>query len=89
MPGTKRSFTWAEMGELKPKQVQMKKGSVEGFRPTQDHFGDGTVSNPIQIEDDASNTIYIIASDDNGGSHFIAVPSVRPISDNVPVELNN
>ena len=77
------------MGELKPKQVRMKRGSVEGFRPTQDHFGDGTVSNPIQIEEGASNTIYIIAPDGNGGSHFIAVPSMRQISDNVPVELNN
>ena len=55
------------MGELKPKQVQMKKASVEGLRPTQDHFGDGTVSNPIQIEEGASDTIYIIAPDGNGG----------------------
>ena len=89
MTGTKRTFTWVEMGQLKPIQVQMKRGSVEGFRPTQDYFGDGTSSNPIQIEEDASDTIYILAPSATGGSEFVPVPTLYPRSANVPVELNN
>ena len=89
MPGTKRSFTWTEMGQLKPKQLQMISGGVEGFRPTQDHFGDGTVSNPIQIEEGASDTVYILVPSSTGGSEFTPVPTVRPAHENVPVELNN
>jgi len=89
MPGTKRSFTWTEMGQLKPKLLQMKHGGVEGFRPTQDHFGDGTVSNPIQIEEGASDTVYILAPSSTGEPEFIPVPTVRPSHENVPVELNN
>ena len=89
MPGTKRPFTWTEMGQLKPKLLQMKRGGVEGFRPTQDHFGDGTVSNPIQIEEGASDNVYILAPSSTGDSEFIPVPTVRPSHDNVPVELNN
>jgi hypothetical protein len=77
------------MGQLKPKLLQMKHGGVEGFRPTQDHFGDGTVSNPIQIEEGASDTIYILAPSSTGEPEFIPVPTVRPSHDNVPVELNN
>ena len=85
----KRSFTWAEMGELKPKQLKMKRGGVEGFKPTQDYFGDGSSSNPIQIEEDASDTIYILAPSATGGSEFVPVPTLYPRSANVPVELNN
>jgi hypothetical protein len=67
----------------------MKHGVVEGFRPTQDHFGDGTVSNPIQIEEGASDTVYILVPSSTGGSEFTPVPTVRPAHENVPVELNN
>jgi len=77
------------MGQLKPKLLQMKRGGVEGFRPTQDHFGDGTVSNPIQIEEGASDTVYILAPSSTGEPEFIPVPTVRPSHENVPVELNN
>jgi hypothetical protein len=67
----------------------MKHGGVEGFRPTQDHFSDGTVSNPIQIEEGASDTVYILVSSSTGDAEFISVPTVRPTHENVPVELNN
>jgi hypothetical protein len=63
----------------------MKKGGVEGFRPTQDHFGDGVASNPMQIKEGASNTLHVLALSSTGGSEFVAVPTVRPISDNVLV----
>ena len=89
MPGTKRPFTWTEMGQLKPKLLQIKHGGVERFRPTQDHFGDGTVSNPIQIEEGASDTVYILVPSSTGDTEFIPVPTVQPTHENVPVELNN
>jgi hypothetical protein len=77
------------MGELKPKLLQMKHGGVEGFRPTQDHFGNGTVSNPMQIEEGASNTVYILVPSSAGDAEFIPVPTVQPNHENVPIELNN
>ena len=85
----KRSFTWAEMGDLKPKQLKMKHGGVEGFQPTQEFYGAGTELDPIQIEEGASGTIYILAPSATGGSEFIPVPTLYPTSANVPVQLNN
>ena len=77
------------MGELKPKQLKMKHGGVEGFQPTQEFYGAGTELDPIQIEEGASGTIYILAPSATGGSEFIPVPTLYPTSANVPVQLNN
>jgi hypothetical protein len=43
----------------------------------------------MQIEEGASDTTYILVPSNTGGSEFNPVPTVRPINENVPVELNN
>ena len=77
------------MGQLRPKQLKMKRGGVEGFQPTQEFVGVCTISDPIQIEEGISDTIYILAPSDNCDAAFIPAPALYPRSANVPVELNN
>ena len=89
MSGTKRPFSWTEMGQLRPKQLKMKRGGVEGFQPTQEFYGTGTELDPIVIEEGVMDTIYILAPSSTGGSEFIPVPTMYPTSANVPVQLNN
>jgi hypothetical protein len=89
MSVTKRPFSWTEMGQLRPKQLKMKRGGVEGFQPTQEFYGTGTELDPIVIEEGVMDTIYILAPSSTGGSEFIPVPTMYPTSANVPVQLNN
>ena len=89
MSDNKRPFSWAEMGQLRPKQLKMKRGGVEGFQPTQEFYGTGTELDPIVIEEGITDTVYILAPSSTGGSEFIPVPTLNPKSANVPVELNN
>ena len=77
------------MGRLRPKQLKMKRGGVEGFQPTQEFYGTGTELDPIVIEEGVMDTIYILAPSSTGGSEFIPVPTMYPTSANVPVQLNN
>ena len=77
------------MGQLRPKQLKMKRGGVEGFQPTQEFYGTGTELDPIVIEEGVMDTIYILAPSSTGGSEFIPVPTLYPRSANVQVELNN
>ena len=77
------------MGQLRPKQLKMKRGGVEGFQPTQEFYGTGTELDPIVIEEGIMDTIYILDPSSTGGSEFIPVPTMYPTSANVPVQLNN
>ena len=77
------------MGQLRPKQLKMKRGGVEGFQPTQEFYGAGTILDSIVIEEGVTATIYILAPGGNDGSQFIPVPTLYPRNANVPDELNN